>query len=260
MIFIMNTEGTVTTAVSSPLYQGSDNANEITLLAPFPSNTTVIVTFRLPNGQYVYPYFAEHGDAAPYTATLIETLSEKFFDANGTGYNLWKLSVDYPLTQYAGDLQVQFMLTYGETTRTSSSEPLTVVRGNQYLPPSIDDPALQTLFTAVQAANTAAGEAGQSAMESRDSATAAENSATDAANSANLANDYYINASEEADRSEAAADRAEAAAQLNESLAETLGNLEDTLDAIIQLQDYYTGATFDELQDYAEAIEQGGAT
>ncbi len=259
MIFIMNTEGTVTTAVSSPLYQGSDNANEIILLAPFPDTTTVIVTFRLPNGQYVYPYFAEHGDSAPYTATLIETLSGKFFDENGTGYNAWKLAVDYPLTQYAGDLEIQFMLSYWHTSRTSSISMQTVGQGNQYLPPSINDPALQTLFTAVQAANTAAGEAGQSAMESSASATAAENNATDAANSANLANDYYINASEEADRSEAAADRAEAAAQLSESLAETLGNLEETLDAIIQLQDYYTGATFDELHAYAEAIEQGGA-
>lgn len=256
MIFIMNTEGTVTSAVSSPLYQGSDDVNEIVLLAPFATTTVVMVSFRLPNGQYVYPYFAGNENSTPYTATIIESLEGKFFAADGTtGYNAWLLKVDYPLTQFSGELDIQFMLTLASGGYLTSSVPMvTVGRGIPYLPPSLaDDEALGSLHTAVSAAQAAqanAESANTLATLARDAAIGA---AERAANSEIAALDAKGNA-------ESAADRAEAAANSAENIASTLTDLEATLNAIIELQDYYTGATFDELHEYAEAIEQGGVT
>ena len=186
MIFIMNAEGTVTTAVSSPLYQGSDDVNEIVLLAPFATNTVVMVSFRLPNGQYVYPYFAGNENSAPYTATVIESLEGKFFAEDGTtGYNAWLLKVDYPLTQFSGELDIQFMLTLASGGYLTSSVPMvTVGRGIPYLPPSIaDDEALGTLHTAVTSAQAAQGNAENAAAQANDAASRASGSADNAAES-----------------------------------------------------------------------------
>ena len=38
-----------------------------------------------------------------------------------------------------------------------------------------------------------------------------------------------------------------------------VGDIDSALDEVIALQDYYTGATFDELHEYAEEVKQGGA-
>lgn len=163
MIFIMNTEGTITAVTSSPLYQGSSDVNKIVLLAPFAQDAPVLVSFRLPNGQYVYPYFARsEGNADnPYRMVLLESFSGRFFTEDGkTGYNAWSINVDYPLTQYPGVLTIQFAVGVGNGYLTSSTPMITVERGNEYLPPSIaDDEALGTLYDAVEAAQTAASNA-----------------------------------------------------------------------------------------------------
>jgi hypothetical protein len=46
--------------------------------------------------------------------------------------------------------------------------------------------------------------------------------------------------------------------QLNEILDTRLGSLDTALDEILALQEYYTGATFDELHEYATNIVNGG--
>ena len=42
------------------------------------------------------------------------------------------------------------------------------------------------------------------------------------------------------------------------ALEQNIGGIEEVLDEIIALQDYYTGATFDELHEYAKEVKQGG--
>lgn len=43
-----------------------------------------------------------------------------------------------------------------------------------------------------------------------------------------------------------------------EDLAGAIGDIDSALDAIIELQNYYTGATFDELHEYAQGVASGG--
>jgi hypothetical protein len=46
--------------------------------------------------------------------------------------------------------------------------------------------------------------------------------------------------------------------KLNEILDERIGDIEIALDEIIALQEYYTGATFDDLHAYATDLKGGG--
>jgi hypothetical protein len=294
----MNTEGTITAVTSSPLYQGSSDVNKIVLLAPFSSQSPVLVSFRLPNGQYVYPYFARaEGNADnPYRMVLLESFSGKFFTEDGkTGYNAWSINVDYPLTQYPGVLTIQFAVGVGNGYLTSSTPMTTVERGNEYLPPSIaDDEALATLYDAVEAAQLAASNAQMAEASADDYADFAMQDAHKAERYAVGEQDgveveggigYQNNAKYYAGQAaqsvvdvqdegrdiiqevEETGARYVAQCQnlvnslnaLYEDFNQNVGDLEATLDEIIALQDYYTGATFDELHAYAEAIEQGGA-
>lgn len=63
MIFFVANDGTVMESVPSPVYQGSANANDIYLVAPFASNLQATVAFKLPNGvlteQYALKLFGE---------------------------------------------------------------------------------------------------------------------------------------------------------------------------------------------------------
>ena len=52
MIFFSNAEGTINAVVSSPVYQGSNYANEVVFVAPFVPVSVVTVSFIKPNGEY----------------------------------------------------------------------------------------------------------------------------------------------------------------------------------------------------------------
>ena len=61
MIYIINRDGTTIGAISSPIYEGSAGVNTITLFAPYPANTQILVTAILPNGvplRNLYPMSA----------------------------------------------------------------------------------------------------------------------------------------------------------------------------------------------------------
>ena len=46
--------------------------------------------------------------------------------------------------------------------------------------------------------------------------------------------------------------------QMNDALDNRIGSLDAALDGILELQDFYTGETFDELHEYAEDVIAGG--
>ena len=56
MIFFVANDGTVINSVPSPVYQGSANANNIYLIAPFAENLQATVAFKLPNGVWTNRY------------------------------------------------------------------------------------------------------------------------------------------------------------------------------------------------------------
>ena len=253
MLLTMSIDGTVTRASNEPIYQGSVDVNKIILLAPYATGTVITVHFKLPNGQYVYPYFASPTES-PIAMTELDAFPG-YFDADGKRYNAWVLNVDYPLTQISGDLEIQFNAVLSNGYQTSSITMNTVARGLPYLPPSIDNEAYATIISAIEAA--------QAAQEIAQNSEASAGRYAELANEAKGYAETYANESYEHEQAaaqsvveaQAVADRL---ADLMESFNTNVGNLEGVLDEIIALQDYYTGATFDELHEYAMNVAEGG--
>lgn len=163
MIFLSNIQGTITAVDPSPIYQGSSDANEIILIAPFPSNSTVSVAFTLPNGVIINPFLAES-----YNMAFMNGFSDKFYDAEKNRYNAWKLLIDYDLTQISGNLTVQFTVAKGYHTvngvskpiiQTTSSVTTTIGSGATYLPPDFTASDWNSILAAIKAANDAADRA-----------------------------------------------------------------------------------------------------
>lgn len=295
MIFVMNIEGTVTRVINEPLYQGSNDVNKITLLAPFTSGAVVSCRFKLPNGMYVYPYILSSNSPPealnPYTMTRIEDFPG-FFDESGKRYNMWSLKVDYPLTQFSGELTIQFDISSGSGNQTSSITRVDIGAGLEYVPPPYvanDDPNLATIMSAVGAAEAATAQAGEFAAQAEIAAGAADIASGYALDEAHIAERYATGEQDDVPvtsgigfENNAKYYAEQASATLGDvntagagyvsqcqSIADSLngvltdfnnnvGDLEEVLSNIIALQDYYTGATFNELHAYAEAIEQGG--
>ena len=55
MQFFIDSQGTVTNLISSPVYQGSTNASELVLVAPLSASNVVTAVFKLPNGLTTTP-------------------------------------------------------------------------------------------------------------------------------------------------------------------------------------------------------------
>lgn len=103
MVFVSNSQGTLTKVISSPIYQGSSLANEIVLLAPFPASNAVTVGFTLPNG-------------IPLESKIMTPVSLRDIDvANevGQGYNAWVLTMEAPATEFVGLVSVYFTIYAG---------------------------------------------------------------------------------------------------------------------------------------------------
>lgn len=157
MIFLANAEGTITAVVPSPIYEGSSNANEFILIAPFPSSSVVSVSIKLPNGVKLEPYLS-----GGYKMQNLEDFSGKIQDASGHRYNAWSLLVDYNITEVKGDLHVQFIIVTGTTAsgkpiiQTTNDCIIPVEGGEGYLPPDYSESDWNAILAALQAARLAA--------------------------------------------------------------------------------------------------------
>ncbi len=121
MIFFVANDGTVMESVPSPVYQGSANANDIYLVAPFASNLQATVAFKLPNGvlteQYALKLFGE-----------LEGVINK---QTGKPYLGWQFSMPNEITRYYGVVTAQFFFYAADSTVviSTSSVTFTVGRG-----------------------------------------------------------------------------------------------------------------------------------
>jgi hypothetical protein len=102
MIFIIDSKGTTKTVLYEPIYQGSNNANQIVLFAPFPKTNAVTVSYTLANGIQTHPFVMTLCDNIPNVQT-----------EEGTQYNVWSIDIDHPITEYAGHVDVQFIVHSG---------------------------------------------------------------------------------------------------------------------------------------------------
>ncbi len=140
MIFLSDIKGTITAVVPSPIYQGSSDADEFVLIAPFPRQSVVCVAITLPNGQIIAPRISTDPDTPfgdhAFALELLESFSDKLYNAENIGYNAWRIKVNAPLTQYGGNLSLQFLIATGDgVIKTTSSLNVNIGRGTPYIMP-----------------------------------------------------------------------------------------------------------------------------
>lgn len=101
MIFFANTQGTITKIINEPIYQGSHNVSRVVLVAPF-STASVTVAFRLPNGVKTTINLA--------TPNMVQETLTDVITATGQEYSAWAYLLPRSITEYAGQVQVQFFV------------------------------------------------------------------------------------------------------------------------------------------------------
>lgn len=128
MIFFVANDGTVMESVPSPVYQGSANANDIYLVAPFASNLQATVAFKLPNGVLT----------EQYAMTLFGELEGVINKQTGKPYLGWQFSMPNEITRYYGVVTAQFFFYAADSTVviSTSSVTFTVGRGVPELLPN----------------------------------------------------------------------------------------------------------------------------
>lgn len=98
MIFFVANDGTIVKSLATPVYQGSVNANKITLIAPFADGLTAAVAFQLPNG-VSFP---------PYPMTYQNVIPELVNQETGIAYGGWTYDIPFNITEHYGTVTAQF--------------------------------------------------------------------------------------------------------------------------------------------------------
>ena len=114
MIFFANADGSVKQVITNPIYQNSNNAAEVVLIAPY-TNATATVAFTLPNGINTEPFLMTTFDLGSYMQV-----------APNKTYCAYRATLDSSVTEYAGLLTVQFFLYLTNTSTVLSTFATTV--------------------------------------------------------------------------------------------------------------------------------------
>ena len=145
MQFFIDSQGTVTNLISSPVYQGSTNASELVLVAPLSASNVVTAVFKLPNGLTTTP--------------RLMTVQGQPMVIDGNVYNLWRCLLDGAITEYAGGVSVFFEIynggyninngtEYSPIKSTTYASSFTVQRGGV---PTLPDAPTQNIYDAILA-------------------------------------------------------------------------------------------------------------
>lgn len=98
MIFFIGNDGTIIKSFPSPVYQGSVNANNVYVIAPFAENLSVTVAFKLPNG-----ILTER-----FVMTPVNEIAGVTDEKTGKVYSGWQFAMPNTLTKYFGTVKAQF--------------------------------------------------------------------------------------------------------------------------------------------------------
>ena len=134
MILYFDALGNITTLVPERVYQGSDKANTISIVAPFAISSGMDIRFTLPNGEIKGAYALVNG--------------QHFTD----NLNIWNYEIDAPITQYFGSVQFQIRVynVAGQIIATGS-DIFNVEEGiPSELPPTPSDDVYQQILTNIQ--------------------------------------------------------------------------------------------------------------
>ena len=137
MIFFCNAEGTINAVVSSPVYQGSNYANEVVFVAPFVPVSVVTVSFIKPNGEYT-----------PVALMTVKELTG-IKDEKGNAFNAWTYLVPEAYTEYSGILTAQFKVTNGNTVLATASSSFNVQKGVPNVTPEPPEDIYQQILSAL---------------------------------------------------------------------------------------------------------------
>lgn len=137
MIFFSNAEGTINAVVSSPVYQGSNYANEVVFVAPFVPVSVVTVSFIKPNGEYT-----------PVALMTVKELTG-IKDEKGNAFNAWTYLVPEAYTEYSGILTAQFKVTNGNTVLATASSSFNVQKGVPNVTPEPPEDIYQQILSAL---------------------------------------------------------------------------------------------------------------
>ena len=153
MIVFCNANGTVTSVLPAPVYQGSALSGGLYFLAPVPKTNSVTVAFELPDGTVTDSYLL---------TPVIQSL-ENIVDTLGETYSVWEWQTkDKRITEQPGVVTAQFSIGYfsgeGENSKfqgqTTAAVTFTVQKGVAPLPtetPSADQwDTLITLYSEVK--------------------------------------------------------------------------------------------------------------
>ena len=144
MLFFIDSQGTVVNFVSSPVYQGSTNASEVVLVAPFSASNTVEAHFRLPNGINTKAYFM--------------SLQRQPMQIDNVTYNVWRVLLDGTIAEYAGQVSVWFKIHqsgfysdngYNPIQPTTYQSTFTVQRGGVPNLEDFPDTPTQNIYSAI---------------------------------------------------------------------------------------------------------------
>ncbi len=124
MIFIAKADGTLSRVIPSAVNQGSIGVNELVLIAPYPKGSAVTAAFILPNGIRTTPTLS--------SATEIPDVIE------GNTYNAWVFELTAAITEYAGNVTVQFYVTSANGVLATYADTFAVAKG--VMPEMPDDP------------------------------------------------------------------------------------------------------------------------
>lgn len=94
MVFIFDAKGNLCNSIPESVYEGSNEANTIVVVAPWASGTQVYMSYQLPNSLYSEPVLMTEFDTSP----LPEDLKA----------NAWNIDIDDVITQSSGKVNLQF--------------------------------------------------------------------------------------------------------------------------------------------------------
>ena len=97
MIFLAGKDGSFKTAIPSSVYQGSNYANEVILIAPYPKGYTVQVCYVLPNGERTNLFY-------------MDPVFKDIEDESIKNMGVWSTYLDEGISNEQGEVEGQFFI------------------------------------------------------------------------------------------------------------------------------------------------------
>lgn len=120
MLLYFNSKGDLLKFIPENVYQGSNKASRIYFIGPISKSNAINVAFLLPNGKLTKKYFMS-------PALSGESLGIK--DSNEQDYYIWSWDIESNITNYAGNVTMQFYITTPTETITTQSIDFEVLSG-----------------------------------------------------------------------------------------------------------------------------------